>query len=130
MARLLIEHFNEDRAKGRFLLHEFVVMPGHFHCILTPAEDVSREKAVQFIKGGFTYRAKRELKYPYAVWQERPTDHRIRDERDYAEHREYIHNNPVRAGLCMVASDYPYSSAFPGMSLDPVPVWLEPKTRG
>lgn len=130
MARLLLDHLQEDRSKGRFFLHEFVIMPDHFHAILTPAQDVSLEKAFQYIKGGFTYRAKRELNYPFLVWQEGPTNHRIRDEEDYDQHREYIHNNPVKAGLCRVASDYPYSSAYPGVSLDPAPVWLKPKNRG
>ena len=53
-AKLLIDVFNENRYKGRFLLHEFVVMPNHFHLLITPSEDVSLEKAIQFIKGGFS----------------------------------------------------------------------------
>src|SRR5215469_5237409 len=80
MARLLIDVFNENRSKDRFLLHEFVIMPDHFHLILTPSEDVSLEKALQFIKGGFSFRAKRELRYPYLIWEEGLTNHRIRDE--------------------------------------------------
>jgi putative transposase len=83
MARLLIDLLQDNRAKGRFLLHEFVIMPDHFHSILTPAGDVSLEKAVQYIKGGFSFRAKRELRYPFLIWQESFTDHRIRDDEDY-----------------------------------------------
>ncbi|MGH9602658.1 MAG: transposase, partial [Terriglobales bacterium] len=40
----------ESRRKDRFLLHEFVLMPDHFHILLTPAPEVSLEKAMQFIK--------------------------------------------------------------------------------
>ena len=63
MARLLLDVLQNNRKAGRFLLHEFVVMPDHFHVIITPAAEVSLEKAIQFIKGGYSFRAKRELDY-------------------------------------------------------------------
>jgi putative transposase len=65
MARLLLDVLTDNRRKGRFLLHEFVVMPDHFHLIVTPAGDVPLEKAVQFIKGGFSFRAKKELRFEF-----------------------------------------------------------------
>jgi putative transposase len=58
MSRLFVNVLQDNREKGRFLLHEFVVMPDHFHLIVTPAGDVSLEKAIQYIKGGFSFRAK------------------------------------------------------------------------
>jgi putative transposase len=60
MAQLLVDVLAENRRKRRFLLHEFVIMPNHFHLLLTPAVEIPLEKAPQFIKGGFSYRAKRE----------------------------------------------------------------------
>ena len=126
MARLLLDVLQDNRRKGRFLLHEFVVMADHFHLILTPAEDVPLEKALQFIKGGFSFRAKKKLAFPSLIWQESFTNHRIRDPEDYQRHREYIHNNPVMAGLAKTPSEYPYSSTFPGMEMDPAPPGLKP----
>ena len=124
MARLLLDVVRENREASRLLVHEFVIMPDHFHFIITPAEHVSLEKAVQYIKGGFSFRAKRELNYRSSIWEESFTNHRIRDEEDYANHRDYIHENPVEARLVKKAADYPYSSAFPGADVDPVPPWL------
>ena len=49
------------RSQGRFLLHAFVIMPDHFHALITPAPDVSLEKAMQYIKGGFSFRLKSKL---------------------------------------------------------------------
>jgi putative transposase len=129
MARLLIDVMADKRAEGHFLLHEFVIMPDHFHLILTPAEDVSLEKALQYIKGGFSFRAKKELRYPYLIWEEGFTNHRIRDEEDYDSHRNYIHQNPVEARLSKTAQEYPYSSAFPGAAIDPAPPWLKPLSK-
>jgi REP-associated tyrosine transposase len=59
MARLFLNVLQDYRGQGRYLLHEFVVMPDHFHLIVTPAADVSLEKAGQYIKGGFSFRARR-----------------------------------------------------------------------
>jgi REP-associated tyrosine transposase len=125
MARLFLNVLQDNRKKGRFLLHEFVVMPDHFHLIVTPAEDVPLEKAVQYIKGGFSFRAKKELGFQSLIWQESFANHRIRDPEDYGRHRTYIHHNPVKAGLVRTPSEYPYSSAFPGMGLDPMPPGLK-----
>ena len=88
----------------------------------------SLEKAVQFIKGGFSFRAKKKLGSNMEVWQKGFQDHRIRDARDYAQHIRYIHENPVRKHLCERASEYPYSSAQFGFELDAVPQGLKPQS--
>jgi putative transposase len=46
MAQLFVDTLQCYRAQGKFELHEFVVMPDHFHLLLTPAPDVPLEKAV------------------------------------------------------------------------------------
>jgi putative transposase len=56
MAGLLLDVFQTNRKLGRLLLHEFVIMPDHFHLLLTPTPHNSLERALQFIKGGFSYR--------------------------------------------------------------------------
>ncbi len=108
-----------------YLLHEFVIMPDHIHVLLTPK--TSLERAVQFIKGGFSFRAKKELGSNWEVWQKGFADHRIRDARDNAEHVQYIRQNPVRERLSSSAQDFPYSSAYAGFELDPVPQGLMPE---
>jgi putative transposase len=127
MSHLLLDVLKENREKSRFQLHEFVVMPNHFHLIMTPAPEISLEKAGQFIKGGFSYRAKKELNYRFEVWERGFTDQRIRDAEDYQRYRNYIHQNPVRAGICVTPEEYPYSSARSNLELDPVPPWLKPR---
>jgi len=79
------------------------------------------ERAVQFIKGGFSYRCKKEASFPDEIWQPRSPDHRIRDDEDYERYREYIHMNPVRAGLVANAAEYPYSSANRRFKMDSLP---------
>ena len=124
-AKLLIDTFYHYRG-GAYLLHEFVIMPDHTHVLITP--QTSLEKAVQFIKGGFSYRAKKELGSNLEVWQTGFQDHRIRDANDYSSHVVYIHNNPVKERLCEHPRDFPYSSAHPSFELDPVPQGLKPQS--
>ncbi len=126
-AELVIETLYSYRAEGRFELHEFVVMPDHFHLIITPEERIPLEKAIQYIKGGHATRARRELGLT-GVWQPKPTNHRIRDAADYEAHRDYIFDNPVRAGLALHPEDYPFSSARRREHLDPRPPALKRKS--
>jgi putative transposase len=122
-ANLLVDALYHYRGAA-YLLHEFVVMPDHIHVLLTPT--TSLEKAVQFIKGGFSYRAKKELGSNMEVWQKGFSDHRIRDASDYRLHQVYIRQNPVRKRLCETAEDYPHSSAYGRFDLDLVPQGLKP----
>jgi putative transposase len=126
VARLLIDTLAHYRDERKYLLHEFVVMPDHVHALLTPAPEISLERAMQFIKGGFSFR----LKSRPPVWQASFTNHRVRDWEDYEQHREYIWMNPVRARLAARAEAYPYSSAAGVMRLDPVPRGLKPCSLG
>jgi len=71
-------------------------MPDHLHLLITPALDVSLEKAMQFIKGNFSYRLGKEAKVK--VWLESFTNHSVRDAEDYEKHRSYIQLNPMRGG--------------------------------
>jgi len=125
-AELLVDVLSHYRSQRKFLLHEFVVMPDHFHALITPSEDVSLEKAVQFIKGGFSFRLKSKMR----VWQASFTNHRIRDREDFERHREYIQMNPVRARLVRTAEEYRHSSSSGRVTLDPMPEGLKPLLYG
>ncbi len=120
-AELFVEVLGQYRGSS-YLLHEFVLMPDHFHLLITPNEAL--ERAVQKIKGGFPFRVKKELGSNAEIWQRGFSDHRIRDWEDCRQHREYIYLNPARAGLCGDAKMYPYCSYCGGW--DTVPQRLKP----
>jgi len=124
-AKLFIDTMYHYRGSS-YLLHEFVLMPDHFHLLITPVG--SLERAVQFVKGGFSFRAKKELGSNMEVWQKGFSDHRIRDAEDYERHVQYIHLNPLRKHLCEKPGEYPYSSAYPGSEVDAPPQGLEPSS--
>jgi putative transposase len=126
MARLFIDTLFRYRNQRSFLLHEFVLMPDHFHLLLTPAYEVSLGESLQLVKGGFSFRAKKELRSNLEIWQPGFTEHRVHDCEDFRGHATYIRENPVRAGLAEDAITYPYSSAAAGIEADPEPPWLKP----
>jgi putative transposase len=89
--------------------------------LLTPAEEISLERAMQFIKGGFSFR----MKENGSIWQPSFTNHRIRDWEDYERHRDYTWMNPRRAWLAPRPDAYPYSSSANVLRMDPIPQGLK-----
>lgn len=61
-ATLFINVLRSYAAAQKFKLHDFVVMPDHIHLLITVPADMTIEKAMQLIKGRFSYRLKREAR--------------------------------------------------------------------
>ena len=94
-------------------------MPEHVHLLLAPKATLALERAMQFIKGGYSHRFMKQTGSRMEIWERSFTNHRVRDAADYEKHWSYIHLNPVRAGLAEFPSDYAYSSAHPGVLARP-----------
>jgi putative transposase len=103
-----------------YQLHAYVIMPDHFHILISPQD--SLERAVRNIKGGFSFRAKKAFEWKHEIRQPGFSDHRIRDVEDWDRHIGYIVHNPVNSQLCLRSEDYPYLAT----QLDPIPQRLKP----
>jgi putative transposase len=101
-------------------------MPDHFHVLITIGPEISIERALQFIKGGFAFRAGRELSFRSPVWQRGFSEVRIYDAEAYVRVQEYIAENPVKRGLVQKPEEFPYSSACLAFELDDPPQGLKP----
>jgi putative transposase len=121
-AELVEAKLFEFRDKGRYYVHSYVVMPEHFHVLLTPGMTTSLERAIGLIKGGSSFEIGKALRMRFPVWHEGFTEHEIRDEGDYETHVRYIQSNPVKAGLVREPEDYPYCSMNGKYRLDPWPI--------
>jgi putative transposase len=103
----------KERRPGR-------ISRGHSYsgfALITPAPDVSLEKAMQFIKGGFSFRPKSKLD----VWMRSFNESQILSQEKFLSCVRYIEENPVRRGLVSTSEEYPFSSAIVKPS-DPMPV--------
>jgi len=118
-ADLLQRTILDYRAQGKFQLHAFVIMPDHFHAMLTPSPNVSLEKAMQFIKGGFSFRLKSKVE----VWTRGFNEVQIMTPEKALGCRKYIENNPVKEGLIGQPEEWRNSSACFG-PLDELPLHL------
>jgi putative transposase len=111
-AMLLIDVLRSYAAARKFLLHDFVVMPDHLHLLMTVHADMTIEKAMQLIKGRFSYRLKHEFNYLGEVWQRGFSESRADNEESFLKYREYIAQNPVKAGLADSPEQYPYCYGY------------------
>jgi REP element-mobilizing transposase RayT len=93
-----------------FELHAFVVMANHVHVLLTP--NVPLARVTRGLKRLTATRANELLgKKGQRFWQDESFDHWVRDESEFYRIREYIEQNPVKAGLVSKPEDWPWSSA-------------------
>src|SRR5438552_4439173 len=97
MAFLWIETLLSYRDAGKFLVHAFTVMPDHVHVLLSVGPDSTVERAAQFIKGGFSYRVKKEFGIASEIWQRGFSEVRILDAENFAARQKYIDENSLRA---------------------------------
>jgi putative transposase len=110
-AELMIATLLRYRDAEKFLLHAFVIMPDHLHVLITPSE--STAKAVQLIKGGFSFAIRDQ--FPGEIWHTGHHEHRIRDQADFEAQKQYIAHNPVRKNY----EDYPHVHTSHAAPLDP-----------
>jgi putative transposase len=123
-SEILAQCLMHYRKKGTYLLHEFVVMTNHLHLLLTPNNETSLERAMQFIKGGSSHEIHKQRGHKMQIWQAGFHESTIRDDQDFVSRRQYIRMNPVEARLVSRPEDWAYSSASGRFTLDVQPMGL------
>lgn len=118
---------DEARRSGRFSIYAYVLMPDHLHAItdgnLKPSE------VLRYLKGIISRRVidhlkvhghnaslqklrheTRERAYRYSLWDHHSNVFSVTNEDVFMQKVNYIHQNPLRAGLVERAEDYRWSS--------------------
>jgi putative transposase len=107
------------RGQCPFVIHAWVVLPDHMHCIIElPPDDTDFAKRIRLIKMMFSKAMpKTEIRSETRVrrgergiWQRRYREHQIRDETDFRAHMDYVHINPFKHGLVRQVCDWPHST--------------------
>lgn len=95
---------------GHYTLHAYVVMPSHVHVLLDPV--VPLRRITGGIKGVSARDANASLgRVGKPFWQDESFDHWIRNGAQFERVRNYIEQNPVKAGLASSPEDWRWSSA-------------------
>ncbi len=117
--KLLKSAFKTVKDKKPFKIDAIVVLPDHFHMIMTlPDNDTDYPQRISQIKSYFsrhlekkeTISKSRQHKRERGIWQRRFWEHYIRSEQDYEMHVNYIHYNPVKHGYVSRPNAWKYSS--------------------
>jgi putative transposase len=110
-AKILLEAIDFQRTERAMVL-AFVVMPDHFHLLVVPRLPWTISRIMQSIKGYTSRELNEAAGMRGRLWQPSFYDKVIRSESQLWACIEYIHENPVKAGLSCEAEGYPYSSAY------------------
>jgi putative transposase len=86
-ARLLIDVLRSVVKEHAFELHDFVIMPDHLHLLLTVHEEMTIEKAMQLVKGRFSYRLSHEFEHLGEVWQRGFSEVQVLGKQNFEPHR-------------------------------------------
>lgn len=132
--QIILDSLNYLRTKKHTQLNAFVVMSTHIHALLWPDNGISLSDITRdfkrFTSRAISKEAERQsakefiLKFQnarkenraqdvstYQVWQEGSHPEAIFTEKFARQKMDYIHLNPVRAGMVKTADEWPYSSA-------------------
>ena len=120
-ANALLQQLLETVEFHRLSVAAYVLMPSHLHALIGFPEIEKLSSVMRNVKSLSARRIqpllppelRRRLRAggKYRLWRPRFDDLIIWSETQFRIKAEYIHNNPVKAGLTETATDYPYSSA-------------------
>jgi putative transposase len=127
LKKLMCDALGEARTSAGLLLFAYVIMPDHIHALIgslrKPSEvlryvnGISGRRVINFLKEEGFESSLQKLKrgdgvrqHKYSLWDHHPNLKLITTENGLMEKANYIHQNPVRAGLVEQAEDYRWSS--------------------
>ncbi len=144
MKETLCRAIDEARKSAGFLLFAYVIMIDHMHLltsrpsttsdVLRVLKGLTARRVIDYLKVNnyFSSLAKlehqeRERNYRHSLWQTEKNVLPIFSEGMFMEKLNYIHQNPVRAGLVARATDYRWSSAriWQGCLLENEPLFVD-----
>jgi len=120
---LLLEVLEEVRRRHRFVVLGYVVMPEHFHLLISEPQETTPSVVMQVLKQRFARQILRRSRLAQGrgqgalwaevageIWQRRFYDFNVWTERKRIEKLRYMHRNPVKRGLVTQPEHWAWSS--------------------
>ncbi|HKO62893.1 MAG TPA: transposase [Pyrinomonadaceae bacterium] len=142
--QVVCDALNEARNSAGFLIFAYVIMLDHIHLltdepkksadVLRYVKGITARRVIDYLKDNDhqvslakLQHAERKRKHTYSVWQVEKNVFSIFSEPMFMQKVNYIHLNPVRAGLVERAVDYRWSSAriWQGCPLEDEPLRVD-----
>jgi putative transposase len=120
---LFLKILEQTRIAYEFVVVGYVVMPEHFHLLISEPEKGDPSEVMQVLKQRFARQVLTQVRRnarPDAgpvwddagqhVWQRRFYDFNVWSARKHVEKLRYMHRNPVKRGLAAEPDQWPWSS--------------------
>jgi putative transposase len=115
---LLLNLLEEVRQRHRFVVLGYVVMPEHFHLLISESQETTPSIAMQVLKQRFAHQVLAQLRTQRSaspgaageIWQRRFYDFNVWTEHKRIEKLRYMHRNPVKRGLVIQPDQWAWSS--------------------
>jgi REP-associated tyrosine transposase len=92
-------------------LHAHCLLPNHYHLVVE-AKRAELTAGMHKLNGRYAQRFNRRYDRVGHVFQNRFSSYLIEDEEHFLRALAYVRDNPVAAGLCRSAADWPWRSAL------------------
>ena len=107
---LFLRVLERARQKYRFVVIGYVVMPEHFHLLITEPDVGDPSVVMKVIKERFTKLLHHGGIRTGPIWQKRFYDFNVCTSKKRIEKLRYMHRNPVKRGLAEKPEDWDWSS--------------------
>ncbi len=102
-------HYNDHKWK----VYAAVTLPDHVHLLVQPLTHpdggvYNLTEVIHSVKRFSVHQINKGRGAKGSIWQDERYDRIVRDEVEFLEKRNYIRNNPVKAGLAPYPEDYPW----------------------
>jgi putative transposase len=125
--KIIIEQLREQIKKNQLIVYAYCIMDNHIHIIWQVKGDIkTSEVQKQFLEGCSKHiKADLEMNHPdvlhffkssqsdreYHFWKRSAKSIELYNDAVFEQKIDYIHHNPLKAGLCNFPEEYQYSSA-------------------
>ena len=104
-----IETLRSSKALSEYGIYAYCLMRNHFHLLLKVGKD-DLEMVVKRIAGSYVYWYNLKYRRCGHLFQDRYKSEAVEDDPYLLTVIQYIHQNPIKAGLCNCVSEHKYSS--------------------
>ena len=110
LCRIFLVTVEYYKAFFDYRVFAYCIMPDHVHLLIQTASKYSLSLIMQMLKGSFSRKLNRLSNSTGHVWQRRYYDEVVRTNFQLLNQIDYIHANPVAAGLVDSVELYSFSS--------------------
>ena len=119
---VFIKWLREAASTSNVAIHAYVLMPNHLHLLASPTDAKGLARMMQLLGRHYVPYFNRKHQRYGTLWQGRYRATIIDTEQYFMLCSRYIELNPVRAGLCQLPSEFPWSSYRHHVGIRPDPL--------